>query len=112
MSDKGNVFPFEQPTKQTRTWLAVAFEQPHRGLDISQPQTIKTAVRAMRSDGFQVRVEGAIFLDRVKVLPMAEDIVNVTIMAMRDLLDKIEGYRDCSCRNDKPCKEHMPQRVN
>ena len=98
--------PFKAPA--TRTWLAIGLEHAQFSLNPHRPKTLVTALRAVRSDMFQIRIEIEFNTERLKLQRTAEGVAQETIAGIISLLQALETYRDCACRKDAPCTTHRP----
>ena len=94
------------PLPNERKWLRIGMEPIKPSLDPRLPSMLITAVVAERSDGVCFRVDGALRLDKIQLLPTAKDGAMVGLGLANDLLVKLESYRNCECNNNRPCKNH------
>ena len=90
-----------------RTWLAIGIENAKPSLDPTLPPMLTIELRAVRSDQVPIRVEGALKLIPLRMLPKADDVVAVMVGLIKNMMDHLETYRNCQCQQDRPCKSHQ-----
>lgn len=89
-----------------RKWTRIGLEPVKSSLNPHQAESMITAVVAVRSDGMQFRIEGQIWVEKLKLLPGPKPVVGVTLQLVSDLLGQLESYRQCQCTQDVRCSQH------
>jgi len=99
------------PLPEGRKWVQVGLERTRPNLNPHLPDMTVTAITAQRSDGVWFRVEGALFNEKIRLL-LPKEAAIAALNMVGDLLNKLEGYRNCECEKDKPCTIHQQPRPN